>query len=373
MKKKFLAIIIPAMMMASLTGCAGGSQYNDFCAKAADAAPLLLNSATGKEIFASETTVRELSNYNSVLALNTYTFQEKEMTITWDLQPAEKWVSGAYVLDASRNKVSPVYGKEAFEASIKATVSYVEKGKTQGKAELHWKFNIAATETVEMSLKQINEKFIENGNKLTGMDKDAEGKDIAIGTRGIITGSFESPDHVYAGVFISDGEYSTQLYAGSLGDLWKENQLKVGDCVFAVGPLSLYNGIIEMKPSLLDVIDAKAYNIADPVTIDAASKTWDSSLLINQSTLVEFKDCVYSSGNVTANSSHASIIFKHGETSVTVYCNYHIGPTAMDAIKELVGGYTADTTKVTLKGILSFYNETPQIIPVFGANSFVAA
>ena len=95
-------------------------------------------------------------------------------------------------------------------------------------------------------------------------------------------------------------------------------------------------------------------------------------MIINQSSLVTLSDCVYVSGNVSKNDGHASIMFKHNEDSITVYCNYHIGPTAMDAIKELVGGYTANETTVTLKGILSFYNETPQIIPVFGVNSFVA-
>ena len=371
MKNKFLTLLLPVMMMGSLIGCSNGSEYNDFCAQAADAAPLLLNSSNGKEIFASETTVRELANYNSVLALNSFIYLEKELTVTWDLLPAEKWVSSPYVLDASRNKISPVYGKEGFEASIKATVSYIENGKSKGKTELNWKFNVASTDTVELTLKEINENFVNNGKKITGMDKDEEGKDINIGTRGIITGSFEAPDHVYAGVFISNGEYSMQLYSGSLSDLWKENQLKVGDCVFAVGTLHVYNGYMELYPSLLEQIDANAYNIAAPTNIDASSKSWNVSLLVNASSLITLSDCIYDSGNITANTAHASINFKHGDTSVTVYCNYHLGPTMMDAIKGLVEGYTAGTSKVTLKGILSFYNDTPQIIPIFGADSFV--
>ena len=32
-----------------------------------------------------------------------------------------------------------------------------------------------------------------------------------------------------------------------------------------------------------------------------------------------------------------------------------------------------DKTKVTIKGVISFYNETPQILPIFGADSFVKA
>ena len=376
MKKKLLAIIVPAMMMASLAGCSGGGQYNDFCAKAADAAPLLLNSSTGKEIFASETTVRELSNYNSVLALNTYTFQEKELTLTWDLQPAEKWINSAYALDATRNKIAPIYGAEEFEASIKCTVSYVEKGKTQGKAELGWKFKVAPTHVMEMTLKQLNEKYVENGNKLTGMDKDAEGKEISVGVRGYITETYEQPDHTYAGVFISDGEYSLQLYAGQISNLWKENNLKVGDCIFAVGPLSMY-GIIEMKPTMMEPIDGKAYGIADPVTVDLTGKDMQAaSNWLNQSSLVSMPGCKYKSGlDSFKATSHSTLKFSCGEQEVKLYCSYHLGETMMNAIKDAcsVEGFAEKT--VTLKGVLtvSTTDNDFEIIPVFGANSIIVA
>ena len=115
MKMKFKALILPFMMMATLTGCSNDGQYNKFCEAAADAAPLLLNSLTGKEIYASEK-VRTLSDYNSVLALTTFTFQEKELAIDWEFSPAEKWVAAPYAVDETRNKMMPVYGKEAFDA-----------------------------------------------------------------------------------------------------------------------------------------------------------------------------------------------------------------------------------------------------------------
>lgn len=371
--KKLIGLAVPVMMMASLTGCDNSAQYNEFCARAADAAPLLMNSATGKEIYSSEK-VRVLDEYNSVLALNTYTFAGKEMAFTWELSPKDKWVSSTYVVDATRNKLTPVYGQEAFEADVKCTVSILEKGKKHGKAELSWKFRVEPTTVVELSLKQINENYVNNNNSLGNMGgKDAEGNDIIIGTRGIITSTFEAPDDVYSGVFISDGEYSLQLYAGKITDLWKENQLKVGDCVFAVGPLSIY-GAIEMKPSLLDPIDAAAYNIKAPVTIDLANKTFDGkTLMVNQSSLVTLADCKYKSGNVAGESAHATVMFTHGETDITVYVNYHIGKTAMNAVKELISGYKAGETTVTIKGVLGFYDGNPQIVPIFGVNSFIAA
>lgn len=369
--KKFAALFIPAMMMASLTGCNNNAQYNEFCARAADAAPLLMNSSTGKEIYASEK-VRYLSDYNSVLALKSFTFAGKEMSFTWELTPKEKWVAAPYVVDTTRDKLVPTYGKEAFDAGLKCTVSILENGKKHGKAELSWKFHVEPTTVEELTLQQINENYVANNNNLGTMGgKDAEGNDVIIGTRGIITATFEAPNDVYSGVFISDGEHSLQLYAGKLSDLWVENQLKVGDCVFAVGPLSVY-GVIEMKPSLLEVIDATAYNIKAPATIDLSTKTFDGSLMVNQSSLVTLSNCKYKSGNVTSAKSHASILFTHDETEVTVYANYHLGETTMNAIKELISGYTTETV-VTIKGVLGFYDGTPQIVPIFGVNSFVAA
>ena len=372
MKNKFMALILPFMMMGSLSACGGSKSssvdYNKFCADAIDAAPLLLDSSTGKEIFVSETKVRELKNYNSVLALSSYTYKGKELKVEWQPDNAEKWVSSPYVLDASRTKYAPIYGNADYETSLKCTVSYVEAEKVLGSKEVTWKFNVEAATAVEKTLKEINEAYVENEYKLEDL---ANG---LVATRGIITSSFEQPDHLYAGVFMQDGEYGTQLYAGKLDDLWAENNLKVGDCIFAVGSLSLYNGIIEMKPDLIEVIDKATYHIADPVTIDLAEKSWSrEGLMVNQSSLVTLSGCVYSSGNVTSESSHASITFVHGNDEITVYCNYHIGKPAMATIKELVGGYTKDTTTVTIKGVISFYNETPQIIPVFGAASFVAA
>ena len=376
MKNKLLALVVPFMMVGVLTGCDNG-QYNDFCAKAADTVPVLLNSSTGKEIYASEENVRDLEDYNSVLGIKNFKFQEKELTVTYELLPADKWVQSAYALDETRYKITPVYGKEDFEASIKATVSYVEGKKTKGKAELNWKFNVAKTEVVEKTLKEINEEFIANGNKLGDLATDAEGKAVQIGTRGYITATYEQPDHTYAGVFISDGEYSLQLYAGQISNLWKENGLKVGDCIFAVGPLSMY-GIIEMKPTMMEPIDGAAYKIAEPKYVDLSNKALgnNNDLWINQSSLVSINNCKYKSGlDKFDPKNHSTLVFTSGENTVKLYCSYHLGETMMGAIKTLVEGYGENPPAVTLKGILT-YSTTDndfEIIPVFGTNSFVAA
>lgn len=377
MKKKLLALIVPFMMVGALTGCESSKQYDEFCAKAADTMPMLLNSATGKEIYASEEHVRDLEDYNSVLALGSFKYQEKELTVNWELLPAEKWVKSSYALDETRYKITPVYGKEDFEASIKCTVSYVEGKKTKGKTEMNWKFNVAKTEVVEKTLKEINEEFIANGNKLGDLATDAEGKAVQIGTRGYITATYEQPDHTYAGVFISDGEYSLQLYAGQISNLWKENGLKVGDCIFAVGPLSMY-GIIEMKPTMMEPIDGEAYKIAQPKAVDLTGKTIgsDTSLWINQSSLVTMTAAKYKSGLDKFNpKNHSTLVFTCQEKDVKLYCSYHLGETMMTAIQTAIDAYKDNPPAVTIKGILT-YSTTDndfEIIPVFGTDSIKAA
>ena len=377
MKKKLLALIVPFMMVGALTGCESSKQYDEFCAKAADTMPMLLNSATGKEIYASEEHVRDLEDYNSVLALGSFKYQEKELTVNWELLPAEKWVKSSYALDETRYKITPVYGKEDFEASIKCTVSYVEGKKTKGKTEMNWKFNVAKTEVVEKTLKEINEEFIANGNKLGDLATDAEGKAVQIGTRGYITATYEQPDHTYAGVFISDGEYSLQLYAGQISNLWKENGLKVGDCIFAVGPLSMY-GIIEMKPTMMEPIDGEAYKTAQPKAVDLTGKTIgsDTSLWINQSSLVTMTAAKYKSGLDKFNpKNHSTLVFTCQEKDVKLYCSYHLGETMMTAIQTAIDAYKDNPPAVTIKGILT-YSTTDndfEIIPVFGTDSIKAA
>lgn len=376
MKKKLLALIVPFMMVGALTGCESSKQYDEFCAKAADTMPMLLNSATGKEIYASEEHVRDLEDYNSVLALGSFKYQEKELTVNWELLPAEKWVKSSYALDETRYKITPVYGKEDFEASIKCTVSYVEGKKTKGKTEMNWKFNVAKTEVVEKTLKEINEEFIANGNKLGDLATDAEGKAVQIGTRGYITATYEQPDHTYAGVFISDGEYSLQLYAGQISNLWKENGLKVGDCIFAVGPLSMY-GIIEMKPTMMEPIDGEAYKIAQPKAVDLTGKTIgsDTSLWINQSSLVTMTAAKYKSGLDKFNpKNHSTLVFTCQDKDVKLYCSYHLGETMMTAIQTAIDAYKDNPPAVTIKGILT-YSTTDndfEIIPVFGTDSIKA-
>ncbi len=386
MKNKLFSLFIPALMAMSLVGCntVDTKAYNEFAARAADSVSLLLNSNTGKEIFPSETIERQLDNYNSVLALKQFTFQEKEMTLDWEYSPAEKWVVGSYTSDDSRLKMSPVYGENAFKASIKCTVSYVENGKTFGKVELNWKFNVDVTVVTEMTLQAINETYVNNNFKLDGLaGKDENDNTIIIGTRGYITATFEQPDHVYAGVFLSDGAYSMQLYAGKLSNLWGEGDYDIGDCIFVVGTISLYSGLMEIAPSFMETINGEAYNIASPVTIDGDDIAWNTTSAVYASTLVTLDDCTYKSGNVDKVSGHANILFMHDGNEVNVACNYHIGPTFMQNIKDLVGGkaaageqpavpgFVTNQTKVNLRGILSIYDGQLQIIPVFGADSII--
>ena len=374
MKKNLLTLLIPFMMAGALTGC-NNNQYGDYVAKVADMMPILLNSSTGKEIFASEEHVRELEDYNSVLGLANFKYDEKEFTVDYECLPADKWVKSSYAMDETRYKIAPIYGKEDYEASIKATISYVDGKKVKGKTELSWKFSVLKTEVVEKTLKEINDEYVANGYKLGSLGADAEGKAVQIGTRGYITATYEQPDHLYSGVFISDGEYSLQLYAGQLSNLWTENKLKVGDCVFVVGPLSMY-GIIEMKPTLMENIDGAAYKIAEPKYVDISGKNIgsDNSLWPNQSSLVTMNNCKYSSGlDKFAPKSHSTLVFTSGSNNVKLYCSYHLGETMMEAIKKFCED-NGDKT-VTIKGVLT-YSSTDndfEIIPVFGLNSFVVA
>ena len=248
MKNKHFSLLIPALMIVSLAGCnpVNNKAYNEFVARAADSVSLLLNSNTGKEIYPSETIERQLDNYNSVLALKQFTFQEKEITLDWEYSPVNKWVVGVYTSDESRLKMTPIYGPEAFEASIKCKVSYVEKGKTLGKVELNWKFNVDVTVVTEMTLQAINETYVNNNFKLDGLaGKDENDNTIIIGTRGYITATFEQPDHLYAGVFFR-WRLLNAVVRRKIKQPWNEGKYKVGDCIFRGWDDFTYSGLMEI-------------------------------------------------------------------------------------------------------------------------------
>lgn len=368
MKKSLF--VLPFLFVASLTGC-GGSKTN-LAAQALDSFPMLIDFSTGKEINIIEGK-QEANDLDSFLGLKSLYWQETNFKLEWKALPEGKWNISDYPADETRLKFLPLYGDEAFECSLNLHIE-TEDGKQ--KADATWTFDAAVHQKINLEgYTYISIEELETGYSKTG--KPNEGKYY---TFGYITGHMEDPDHVYSGVYLGDGEYGTQLYAGKLKDLWSGLGLADGDLVVAAGVLSPYKGLMEIKPDAIDngLSYAEAANVIKPVELDGNNLSWggsdkgDDAAATHQCSRVSVT-AAYVSGKVESVSAQGYMTFKTSDNkTISISANYHIGTKAMQSLVDL-GNEIAVGDVYTIKGVISVYDGDVQIIPLNGALDFTKA
>ena len=365
MKKVYL---IPFLLVAGLASCGGSkSSTSSLAEQALDAFPILLDFNTGKEIYASDGLTAKY--YDSFLGLKNLHWQDQDFSLTWEALPADKWNISNYKGDENRTKFRPTYGDTSYEATLKLTIA-TEDGKD--KAEAEWKFTTATHTAPDLSsytymaIQDLQETYNATPGSIPSK----------VYTYGYLTSSMEeSETHIYSGVYMGDGDYGLMLYSGNLSKLWDASGFAYGDLIMIAGTTSPYNGLLEVKPDFMefaDKEDPKAVGIVDPYYIQGDEYAWsmsgDNNIGVHQSALIEFKGLAYKSGKVDSLNSHATITFTHEGTDIDVYCNYHLGTAAMTEIQAFIAELSAGDV-VNVRGVISVYNK-PQIVPVFGGNSF---
>lgn len=363
MKKKLSLLLMSGIMAASLASCGGDAKaYNDLCKEALDSIPMLLDASTGKEIYATDEAL-EASNYRQFLGLNVLTWRDVEFKLDWKVSDESKWIVSSYKLDATRTRFMPNYTDNEetgnFECGLTLTISALKGGKVAGKASESWKFQAEPLEYSTYTIQGLEEAYT--------ADPDHMGnKKVAVVGR--IVGSFEqSTKHLYSGVYVQDGAYGVMLYAGTLGNAWFEQEMKVGDPVIIAGATSPFNGLLEVKPDYIEVLtedDPRVTALTAPVVNDGDEIGFEN-LVPYQSALVRMTGLKYKSGKVTSLTSHTNIIFTKDSKDVTVRLNYHLGETKMQELKDLIDTFVANTTVVDFFGVTGVYND-PQLSPVCG-------
>lgn len=365
--KKLLALTILPFALG-LVGCSGGNPDKDLTDLALDSLPMLIDTTKGKEILATEAAINS-ADQTSYLALNTLTYKEKEFELEWVAAPAEKWVSKVYTTDETRTKYMPLYGDEEFECSLTLNLNIVGSKYVASKT---WKFNAAPH--VKPDLSEYTFYTLENLQKAYKA-KPAELTSKKVYTYGQIVAHHEAPDHVYSGVYIQDGAYGLMLYSGQLSKLWESMDLVLGDKILVTGTITPYSGLVELQPAKIESLDFyPEYTVATPVVNDLTNLTFDyANVGVYQGSLVEFKGLTFKQFKTRASTNNkkaGEVIFTKGETEITVSINYHLGEEMTEAVNNLMDTLTAGTSVVDFNGVLSIYNEKPQLIPVFGASSF---
>lgn len=201
--------------------------------------------------------------------------------------------------------------------------------------------------------------------------------------RGYITGHFDQGtnkdnQHVYAGTYIADGDRAIMLYAGQLSNLWYDGDtplLKIGDLIEILGEYAPYNGLAEVKPNTVEIVEDSS--ILEPVdlVIDDPATQWNKTYLDgHDGRMTQFDNLIFKSADLKTVSEHGELKFTAQGTNVEVliYVNYHIGTVEKQKIHNLVADWTVGVTKINFHGILSWYN-SPQLSPTLASDITVVS
>lgn len=373
MMKLFKKFLIPFLAIGFLAGC-GEEEIVDWTpqqvlAEASNFGAILINGSTGTVYADRSQTVnvgtgdyligsRVINVKNVIKDLVTVTVTVN-VAFEMDDETLSNWTIGRQRPTTDHDRFIPTIpsgeGAEDYSSVLTATLSYGEET-----LAVSWNIRVRKIEIIETTIGAMR-------NGTAGVKV----KDV-VKIRGYITAHFDegtgtADTHMYAGVYIADGERAIMLYAGVMSSLWWESEepaFAIGDLVEVVGSYEPYNGLAEVKPASMVIIESDP-NILAPVNLvisDAATQWSKSALTGHDSRITVFNNLTYVSGTVSANGQHSSIYFKSGTTEVLMYINYHVGTAAQDQFRTFVAGLTANVSVVNFTGVLSWYNG-PQLSP----------
>ncbi len=385
MKKQYLFLL--PLIVCSLAGCGsnGMSDQEIFDTMISDST-LLLDPSGG--LFEPGTT-KQLEGGDSLNAVKKYTYtvpgrKGKNATvqpeISWSFSDSH-WSKSAYSKDTSRVLLVPdsVYASEdEYSSDITLTMKWK---KFEGKLTYHTYMNKTTLTGTTYKLADYR----------AGLAAGTIQESDNIITYGYISGA-HGEDHEYSGVYIADGKAGLMLYANKLSNCWTTYNLKVGDLVQVAGFASPYNGLMEVKPTLVRrvtaaevLVDNKPYTVSQPDYTEIAAGTFNETTLKTlDGALVKMNNLTFvtiggsnttipstHTNEYTTLSSHTYVWFKDSTgASVGMSISYHLGE--LSALQAMFATWTCDSTKVNFTGHLTWYN-APYLAPVKGTACFSLA
>lgn len=373
MMKLFKKFLIPFLAIGFLAGC-GEEEIVDWTpqqvlAEASNFGAILINGSTGTAYADRSQTVNvgtgdyligsRVINVKNVIKDLVPVTVTVNVAFEMDDETLSNWTIGRQRPTTDHDRFIPTIpsgeGAEDYSSVLTATLSYGEET-----LAVSWNIRVRKIEIIETTIGAMR-------NGTAGVKV----KDV-VKIRGYITAHFDegtgtADTHMYAGVYIADGERAIMLYAGVMSSLWWESEepaFAIGDLVEVVGSYEPYNGLAEVKPASMVIIESDP-NILAPVNLvisDAATQWSKSALTGHDSRITVFNNLTYVSGTVSANGQHSSIYFKSGTTEVLMYINYHVGTAVQDQFRTFIAGLTANVSVVNYTGVLSWYNG-PQLSP----------
>lgn len=227
------------------------------------------------------------------------------------------------------------------------------------------------TDTVEIT---VLEKVVTPAMKIAALRDAITAEEIVkedeVVVNGIISSYFESPDHTYAGAYIQDGPDAISLYAGSISKDFEALGLKLGDKVRVEGALDIYNGLEQIKPTAITLVEDDTLQDPQILEVTDFSKFNKTDLAQQSGRLVKVTNVPYiglAKGSEISiddtSGHHYTVNFGTAEHTIPYYVNYHAGKNARNNIAGILRSLEAGDT-VDLYGVISWYN-APQISPVY--------
>lgn len=380
MKKKIL-FILPALMLGMSLAACGEEQVTHTPEEAieyvSEVLPTLFLDAAGMPGRLKKT--YDVVPGDTFLAMTTFTYEDTlEVNIEWTSdRPSDVTIKnvtnsgGIKVENRVQISFKTVYKMEdRYSSKITGRITCEDATPV----EVYFNTDVKHLNVRETTIREFKEGYKDaQYNKTLANPVFASSDTVSV--YGYVVANFEpTSDHLYSGAWIQNGEDGLQLYAGTLSTFWFDLELKVGDLIRAIGYGAGYNGLLELKPNVIEKITVKGdLVVADPVVKQfATADGWSAAELLNKDgNAVFMKNLVLKTALPTlVAGSHWTIALQgtkaDGTTKVDVqlYVNYHIGKDAQNALKPILEGLVVGTTTFDLKAMISWYN-TPQLTLAF--------
>ena len=344
MKLKLLPIALLAVVGFTLAGCTPEASYTS--------QPPVTTTTTEEPPSTTTTTTDpgpsvtkfEISNKADLTA--EWHVEDADRLIRFDIEPAANPQvlinNGELVITSSNTGVVSVLSANLHAvAAGQATITATYAG---------------LTDTVEIT---VLEKVINPAMEISALrDAITAGelkKEDEVVVNGIISSYFESPDHLYAGSISKDFE--------ALG-------LKLGDKVRVEGTLDIYNGLEQIKPTAITLVEDDTLQDPQILEVTDFSKFNATDLAQQSGRLIKVTNVPYiglaDKNEISIDDTsgkHYTANFGTAEHKIPYYVNYHAGKNARNNIAGILKALEAGDT-VDLYGVIGWFN-APQISPVY--------
>ena len=359
MKLKLLPIALLAVVGFTLAGCtpeASSTSQPSVTTTTTEEPPSTTTTTTDP---GPSVTKFEISNKTDLTA--EWHVEDADRLIRFDIEPAANPQvlinNGELVITSSNTGVVSVLSANLHAvAAGQATITATYAG---------------LTDTVEIT---VLEKVINPAMKIAALrDAITAGelkKEDEVIVNGIISSYFESPDHLYAGAYIQDGADAISLYAGSISKDFEALGLNLGDKVRVEGTLDIYNGLEQIKPTAITLVEDDTLQDPQILEVTDFSKFNKTDLAQQSGRLIKVTNVPYiglAKGSEISiddtSGKHYTANFGTAEHTIPYYVNYHAGKNARNNIAGILRSLEAGDT-VDLYGVIGWFN-APQISPVY--------